>query len=307
MRLETIKITLSLILLLFGLQRLNATDVEFPLIQSLSYFPYAQHRTLEKGERQLSMDIYYSNVYMYDFDRTTINDMDLLSNTLAFRYGLNRRFTVELYYRAALAYGGMTDKLIIDFHKFFGLSEGGRHDYPRNTVHYSYKDAFSHSGSPMAQFPLVLGLLGNFHRGKDLHVNGRLAVGIPLGSKKGFSSGNFFAAGGLILLYKPESKKFSASWATHYAMFGTPKWLAGEELKKGILHSELRVDFKPVFVGLLYRSTPFRVNDLANGAYQIYLGVKFLKYFEFSLIEELPPMDTTPDVTFNLKIKLLGR
>ena len=76
-------------------------------------------------------------------------------------------------------------------------------------------------------------------------------------------------------------------------------------LKKNLFLSEIRVNFKNLFGGLLYRSTPFRRGDLSNGAYQVYIGFRFLKRFEFSLVEEFPPMDTTPDVTFNLKIQLL--
>lgn len=282
---------------------LSAVDVEFPLIQSMSYFPYSNHNTLDKKEIRLTYDLAYSNIYMYDFQRTTVNDMETMGNTFSFQYGLSKRLTLEFYFRTVLAYGGMMDKLIVDFHKGFGLAEGGRHDFPRNKVHYSYKDSFSHTGSPIGISPPVAGLLGNIYKKGPFTLNGRLSVGLPIGSKAGFS-GKLFVTCGLIFLYQNQEKKISASWANHFSLFGSPKWLK-EDVRNNIFHTELRVDYRFLFAGVLFKSTPFRNEDLSNPAWQVYLGFKFLKRFEFSLVEELPPMDTTPDVTFLLRVKIL--
>jgi hypothetical protein len=107
---------------------------------------------------------------------------------------------------------------------------------------------------------------------------------------------------GLILLYK--GKKITIDFSNHLSVFKNPNWLASEDLKKRVFHSEIRVNYKRAFGGFLYKSTPFRMNDLSNAAYQVYIGYKIGKYFELSLVEEFPPMDTTPDVSFNLKIRI---
>ncbi|MCP5047809.1 MAG: DUF3187 family protein [bacterium] len=283
---------------------LPGMDVEFPLLQSMSYFPYAHHNTLDKKEFRLTLDMYYSNIYVFDFERTTINDMEMLSTTLGFRYGLSKRLTAELYYRVASVLGGGLDKLIIDFHDLFNLSEGGRGDFPRNRVNYSFKDAFSYSAGTTGQSPLILGLLGHIYENGHFRLNGRLSFGLPLSSKPGFSSNKPFATAGIILLYENKTKRLAASWATHLSLFSTPKWLETEDLKKQMIHSEIRVDYKHLFAGVLMRGTPFREADLSNPAYQVYLGIRIGKRFEFSFIEEFPPMDTMPDVSFNLRIRL---
>jgi hypothetical protein len=268
----------------------------------MSYFPYSDHHTLLKNRWRFSLNMYYSNIYMFDDARTTVNDMEMLSTTLALGYGLTNRITVELYYRVISVFGGVMDGLIVNFHDFFGLSEGGRNQFPRDLVNYSYKEAFSYEKSTMGQSPLVLGVLANLYQKKYFNLNGRLSLGLPLASKPGFSSNKPFLTLGLILLYK--RKNFSFNFSNHLSYFKNPDWLGGEDLKNSIFHSEFRIDYKRLFAGLLYRSTPFRMEDLANGAYQVYFGFKIWKYFELSLVEEFPPMDTTPDVSFNLKIKI---
>lgn len=282
----------------------RAADIEFPLVQSMSYFPYADNTILEKSRYRLSLDMYYSNVYMFDYERTTVSDMETLSSTLALRYGFSDRITFELYYRFVFAFGGLMDGLIIDFHNLFGLPGGGREEYPRHTVNYRYKDAFAHSGSPIGQSPLVLGILTHLYSKGNFRLNGRLALGLPLSSKPGFSSSKPFFTAGIILLYK--KKNISIDFSNHLSLFGNPNWLGNEDLKNRVFLSQIRVDYKKIFGGLLYRSSPFRMNELANGAYQLYIGYKISKYFELSFIEEFPPLDTAPDVSFRLRVDLNG-
>jgi hypothetical protein len=290
------------LLLVVGSWTLNAMDVEFPLIQSMSYFPYSDHDTLFKNHWRFSLNMYYSNIYMFDYERTTVNDMETLSTTLALGYGLTDKITLEFYSRRLFAFGGLMDGLIINFHDLFGLSEGGRNEYPRNVVNYRYKDAFAYESNTMGQSPLIFGVLGNLFQKRNFYLNGRIALGLPISSKPGFSGNKSFMTFGLILLYK--GKNFSIDFSNHVSLLKNPNWLAAEDLKKCVFHSETRINYKRLYVGFLYKSTPFRMNDLSNAAYQVYFGFKIWKYFELSLIEEFPPMDTTPDVSFNLKIKL---
>jgi hypothetical protein len=157
------------------------------------------------------------------------------------------------------------------------------------------------------QSPLVLGVLGNLYKTETFRINGRVAVGLPVFSRTGFSSSKPFYTAGIIFLYKHKNGKFSIDFSNHLSLFANPRWLAHEEIRNHIFLSELRVNYKNLFGGLLYRGTPFKMGDLSNGAYQVYIGFRFWKRFEFSLAEEFPPLDTTPDVTFNLKIQLLKR
>lgn len=299
---KTMKKIVVFFLMISSCWYIRAADVEFPLIQSMSYFPYAHHSTLEKKDLQLTLDIFYSNIYTYDYERTRINDMETLSSTLGIRYGVTNGITLELYYRAVAAFGGIMDGLIINFHKTFGLAEGGRNDLPRNQVNYTYNDVFSYTDNTSAQLPLVLGTLARIYSSGNFHLNGRLAWGLPLSSKTGFSSNKPFLTAGIILFYR--KKNLSLAFSNHLSFFKNPNWLAEEDLNNQVFHSEIRVDYKRIFGGLLFKSTPFKLDELSNDAYQIYLGIKIWKYFELSLVEEFPPMDTVPDVSFHLRINL---
>ena len=55
-------IKIAVLLLVMAGTALQAVDVEFPLIQSMSYFPYADNHTLSKNQWRLSLNMYYSNV-----------------------------------------------------------------------------------------------------------------------------------------------------------------------------------------------------------------------------------------------------
>jgi hypothetical protein len=307
--LQKININKFIILLLFMALSFNlyAVDVEFPLIQSMTYFPYTNHQALDKRNFSFALNMFYSNIYMYDVQRTTINDMETWNNIVEFRYGFSNRVTVEVYYKTLVVYGGIMDKLIIDFHRLFGMIEGGRKDYPRNHVNYHYKDAFTYDKSLFVQAPLVLGVLVNLYRSGRFSINGRAAIGIPLAPKPGFSSSKPFYTTGIIFSYQKPDGTFSLEFANHITFFKNPTWLAQEEIRNYIILSDLRVNYKKIFGGLGYRSTPFKTGDLSNSAYFIYIGFKFLKHFEFSLVEEFPPVDTTPDVSFNLRIQLFEK
>ncbi len=308
MRLKNINKTIFVFLLAVFSIGLYATDVEFPITQAFCYFPFSQHLTLAKKELKLSMDINYSSVYSFNIPRTTINDMETMTSTTSVMYGLADGLTLEGHYRFGVAYGGVMDKLIMDFHKLFSMPVGGRDKYPRNTVNYTYRDKFSINSQQTWQAPVVLGVLGRIYGKNNFAVNGRVAVGLPLSQKIGLSSSKPFVTAGLILAYDNKAKKLSASWANHVSFFRTATWMEGEELRNQIVHSEFRVDYKRIFGGLLFRSSPFKLKgfDLSNPARIVYLGVKIWKYFEFSMVEEFPPMDTTTDVTFCLRIKLFG-
>lgn len=280
-----------------------AAEPEFPLITGMAYFPFSEHRLLPEKKTTLSLALNLSNIYSYDFNRENINDFEMFSGVVSLRYGLTPGITLELHSRWEYIYGGVLDNVIVEFHKLWGLKQGGRFDYPRNEVLYHFDQGFTYTGATSAAKPLVLGAEIKAAKGEHWDVNVRVALGLPLSAKAGFSSSKPFFSLGAILLY--EKGALALSWANHGAFFSKPEELEGAAILKRMFHSELRVDYKKGFLGLLYRTSPFKQGELSNGAWQIYLGFRFLKRCEFALVEEFPPMDTTPDVTFYLKIRLI--
>lgn len=276
-------------------------DVEFPLVQSFTHFPYSENELLTKGDYSVFADFNYSNVFMFDVARTTFNDFELFSGTFGFRYSISDSVNIELYNKSTIFYGGVLDLFIMDFHDLIGLKRGARENFERNEVNYYYKDIFLYEKNIFVNYPVVFGFLARIHDSDELDVNFRGSLGIPVSSREGLSSDKSFLTTGLIFLYK--SGNFSLDLSNYVSFYKKPEWAEGEDIRTRIFLVHLKGVYKRLFAGLLFRSTPFKTGDLSNHAYQMYFGVKISDLLEFSLVEEFPPMDTVPDFSFRLTFR----
>ena len=293
------KVSLT-ILLILSTGFLQATDVEYPLIQSLAHFPFLNHQILPKNLRNISLELNYSNIFMFDKELTSINDMETMNLTAAFRYGLTSSITLELYLRLSLIYGGIMDGLIDMFHKVLGISPGGRDLYPQYTLNYRYKDHFFHSKVQLAMSAPILTILTPITTRKKLSLSARVGIKLPLFNKPGFNSGQTAFLAGLISTWQTEN--LTVEFSNHMALFPQPDWLSGMRIGHLIWHGEMSVKYKKIRAGFIFRTSPFKTEDLTNNAYQIYAGIKIKSNMEFLFIEEIPPLDTTPDFTFCFRI-----
>lgn len=296
-----------LLLLLFQLSGIApAQEVEFPMMQSMTYFPYSDNTLLEKGQYTLRVNLHYSNVYMFNHQRTIINDFEVFSTTLGFRYGLSEKhqLNAELYFRWSTLSGGFLDKTIENFHSTFQFPHNHRAEFPRNTVHYRYKDAFCYKDRQAGTSPLVLALLKNLYTHPDEHfsIKTRIALGIPLSNKAGFNSGKPFLSAGLTLYYR--EKWLSLDFSNYITWLGKPGWLGEEKLRRQVFFSRLELTAFRVIAGFIFRSSAFQEDDIANNAYQVYVGYKISKHLEFIILEDFAPFDTTPDISFGLRVKI---
>jgi len=280
-----------------------AADVEFPLNQSFAYIPFSENDILQKKTVSFFLDLYYSNVYMFNHSMNTVNDMELLNSTVGIRYGLGKTVTAELYYRFMLAYGGFLDSVAESVHDIFAIENDGRKIFPKNSVHYKFKDYFLYQDGIFTHSPLVAALLWRFMKLGDFSFKLRAALGVPFSSKPGFNNDSPFFVTGLILSYS-KHKHFFLELSNYMTFFNQPGWLGTEDLRNSFWLSQLKMGFERVFCGLLFRKTPFKVGDLANNAWQFFLGYRIGRIIEISIFEEFAPMDTTPDVTFNIKIRI---
>jgi len=84
--------------------------------------------------------------------------------TLAARYGLGERFEAGVEIPYILYGGGFLDDFIVDWHKTFGLPQGGRDSAPKNRLIYRYsKDGvqklrMEHAGSGIGDIVLTGGM-----------------------------------------------------------------------------------------------------------------------------------------------------
>jgi hypothetical protein len=277
-------------------------DVEFPLVQSMSYFPYADNSLPGKGKYALTLDSYYSNFFMFNRSRTTLNDFEVFSTTIGFRYGIIEGGTLEFYYRHSFIFGGILDKLIEDFHSTFGLPNASRPLYPRNAVHYWFHDSFYYIENQNAASHLTTAFLKRIYQSSHFSIKARAALGIPLSGKPGFSSGKLFVSAGVVASYK--KNWFSLELSNYLTFPGKPSWLPDTAIHPVILFSQLEARMGRWIGGFTLRTSVFKEGDVANEAYQVYTGFELFKHLELIIMEDLAPFDTTPDISFNLRIKI---
>jgi len=275
-----------------------SSDIEFPLVQSFSYFPYVKNSMLKNGNHDFFIDMGYSNIYMFNHKKDIVNDFEFVNLTIGYRRSISSRINIELYFRAAVLYGGIMDKLIINFHKFIGNGEDGRGEFPVNTVNYKYKNIFSYNSPMVIAGPLITGILTKVYDSDKFDINFRVSLGIPLQKKVGISTGKPFISTGIIFLYR--KKEFSTDISLYSSFFKRPDWLTSHDVRSRMYYINLHMGWKKIFGGFIFRSTPFIDGDLSNPAYQIYLGYKISNHLSISMHEEIPPMDTISDVTFRI-------
>ena len=109
--------------------------------------------------------------------------------TLAARYGFGRRFEAGMEIPYLLDGGGFLDNFIIEWHKTFGLPQGGRDTAAKNRMNYSYskdgvqKLAMRNAGSGIGDISLTGGVKLHEARDNGQHdsLSLRAAIKLPTG------------------------------------------------------------------------------------------------------------------------------
>ena len=290
---------IALVILCVPLQAL----VEFPLIQSMAYFPFSADPPPEASRFTLTLETHYSNIYAMAFDQEVANDFEMFSALLAGRYGISDRTFVEMYYRFFYVHGGFFDGIIEDFHGLLGLSLGGRDAAGRNEVDYRYPGFFQYGDSTGGSSPLLISLGHTLLKSPTTRLVGRLFAGIPVVSKPGFVSDKPFFGAGLML--DTQVSLIRVHLSAHLAAVGEPEWLEGEPLHSTVFHSNLELAYRRLKLGFALRTSPFKSGDPGHNGHQIYLGYRIARWLEAGFVEDLPPFDTTLDVGIYLKFYIL--
>jgi hypothetical protein len=274
-------------------------DVEFPLVQALAFFPFSDQSSLNQSEFDVGIRIDYSNVYSLDFGQVGINDFEMAGFVFSLRYGLLNGLVFELYFRYVGIFGGFLDGGIDAFHDFFNLPSARRDYYPPNTVNYFYRDYFHTNHSTGIGSPLVLSVFKNLGGGRHLNFSVRLFLGIPFYSKPGLISNRISGGAGIMGIFT--RGHFRAESSLHISFPGVPDWLAGEDIRSTLFLLNIELGYRGFLVGFNLKTSPFTSEYFSSNAHQLYLGYRFSKRIEIGIVEDLPPMDTTPDVGFYIK------
>lgn len=281
---------------------LAAQSVEFPLIQSMTYFPFRSNALPGKGRLTLGVSLDYSNLFMFESSRDVINDFELFSQNISLRFGLSRRSALELHLRHVNLHGGGLDKFIENFHSTFDLPDNGRPAFPRNAVHYRLYDVFNITGPQSAPAPVVVSCLHEFFSSPPFSIKGRAALGLPFSEKTGLNSGKPFLNAGIILGFRRDN--FSAEWSGYIGWFKPHANIRPLLEQHHIIYSHLELNLGFMTGGLIFRSSPFRYGDLSHDAWQGRIGFRFLKAFTFHIMEDFAPFNTTPDIGFALQMDI---
>jgi len=89
---------------------------------------------------EIRADSAYSNLYEFAQDTTNTLDLDMefWRVGLHFNYGICDSFEIGMEFPLVHFNGGFLDSFIQEFHKFFGLPNGGRDLVPNNRFRYSF-------------------------------------------------------------------------------------------------------------------------------------------------------------------------
>ena len=127
-------------------------------LQTLGLEP-ARAVSLEKGNAEFRLDIAYSNIFEREASATNeMNlDMELMRLALHAVYGLTGDLDIGLEIPLFTTWGGFLDAFIQEFHKFFGLPNGGR-EFTQNDL---YRYRFYSSGNLIYDAPQTNFSLGD--------------------------------------------------------------------------------------------------------------------------------------------------
>lgn len=187
-----------------------AADMEITPFRSVNQSPLAQIFGLPaassatitpSGRLRLALDTDVANSYSTDSSKGEQVTLDGESYrwVLSASYGLDDRFEVGIDLPYVLYGGGFLDGFIIDWHEFFGLSQGGRKDVERGRLLYSYSKngeerlKMTHAGSGIGDITLTAGMKlydahdGNSHDSLALRGTLKLPSG-DSGSLRGSGS-----------------------------------------------------------------------------------------------------------------------
>lgn len=111
-----------------------------PLIQIYGLPSETSSTVLSAGSSQLQLTQDIASLYS---TKSTANEHILLDGelyrwTLAGRYGITDRLELGLELPVTLQGGGFLDGFIMDWHRAFGLPQGGRDTAPKNKLRYYY-------------------------------------------------------------------------------------------------------------------------------------------------------------------------
>jgi len=95
--------------------------------------------TLAEGQWEAHVTETWSNTFVYDPGKLLL-DFETLDTRVSLAYGVLDELELELEFENRSGFGGIMDRFINAFHRAFGLTDAGRHNFPRNQFQIQIPD-----------------------------------------------------------------------------------------------------------------------------------------------------------------------
>ena len=128
--------------------------------------------TLAQGQWEAHVTETWSNTFVYEPDKALLLDFETLDTRFSLAYGVLDELELELEFENRTGIGGIMDRFINAFHRTFGLTDAGRHNFPRNQFQIQISD---NQGKPA--LALDNGDAGSFSNALLLTVQHNLTCG----------------------------------------------------------------------------------------------------------------------------------
>src|SRR6185295_13201882 len=96
--------------------------------------------TLAEGQWEAHVTETWSNTFVYH-PWELLLDFETLDTRVSIAYGVLDELELELEFENRSGFGGIMDRFINAFHRTFGLTDAGRHNFPRNQFQIQIPDS----------------------------------------------------------------------------------------------------------------------------------------------------------------------
>jgi thioredoxin-related protein len=267
--------------------------------------------TLAEGQWEVHMSETWVNTFSYNPGKYLL-DFEMLDSRLSVAYGVKDELELELEFENRSGFGGIMDRFINGFHRTFGLTDAGRHNFPNNQFQIQLADnrgntALHLDNSDAGSFSNALLLTAQHNVTCGTEYLPALAYGLtvraPLDNKTGITGQNVFepqlsltASKSVGDFYGYLSLAFGYFGAQHLdgIQFRTTQWSG-----LGAVEWRFASDMSLVLQYLISAGVAKDLGPFSAASNEITLGWKWeiaeRTVFEFGLIENLVNFDNTPD------------
>jgi len=268
--------------------------------------------TIAEGQWEAHVTETWSNTFVYDAGKGLLLDFETLDTRFALAYGVLDELELELGYENRTGIGGVMDRFINAFHRTLGLTDAGRHNFPRNQFQIQVPDnkgvpaltlgsgdqgSYSNSLLLTVQHNVTCGtetlpaiayaltLRANLDNGPGL--SGQLPVEPQLSVSLSKAFGDFYAYGSVAFGYfGTEHLGVIHLRPTQYSGLGAVEWRFASNMSLTLQY-------------LVSQGVAKDLGSFSDPSHEITLGWKWelaeRTVFEFGLIENLIHFDNSPD------------